>query len=42
MVALEATIHVQGPSGSRAIPIAEFHLLPGETPHRETVLAPGI
>jgi xanthine dehydrogenase YagS FAD-binding subunit len=41
MAALEATIHVQGPKGSRAVPIGEFHLLPGETPHRETVLDPG-
>jgi xanthine dehydrogenase YagS FAD-binding subunit len=41
MAALEATIHVQGPKGSRAVPIGEFHLLPGETPHRETVLEPG-
>jgi len=41
MVALEATIHVQGPKGSRAIPIGDFHLLPGNTPNRETVLEPG-
>jgi len=41
MAALEATIHVQGPKGSRAIPFEEFHLLPGNTPHRETVLEPG-
>jgi xanthine dehydrogenase YagS FAD-binding subunit len=41
MAALEATIHVQGPKGSRAIPFGDFHLLPGETPHRETVLEPG-
>src|SRR5437868_12211264 len=41
MAALEATIHVQGARGSRAIPIADFHLLPGNTPHRETVLEPG-
>src|SRR5438874_752629 len=41
MAALEATIHVQGPNGPRAIPIADFHLLPGDTPHRETVLEPG-
>jgi len=41
MAALEATIHVQGPKGVRAIPIADFHLLPGNTPHRETVLEPG-
>ena len=41
MAALEATIHVQGPKAARAIPIAEFHLLPGDTPHRETSLEPG-
>jgi xanthine dehydrogenase YagS FAD-binding subunit len=41
MVALDATIHVEGPKGSRAIPIGDFHLLPGETPQRETVLEPG-
>jgi xanthine dehydrogenase YagS FAD-binding subunit len=41
MAALEATIHVQGPKGSRAIPFGEFHLLPGNTPQRETVLEPG-
>ena len=41
MAALEATIHVQGPKGLRAIPFGEFHLLPGNTPHRETVLEPG-
>ena len=41
MAALEATIHIQGPKGARAIPIGEFHLLPGSTPHRETVLEPG-
>src|SRR5438477_10954548 len=41
MAALEATIHVQGPKESRAIPIGDFHLLPGSTPHRETVLEPG-
>ncbi len=41
MAALEATIHVQGTKGSRAIPFSDFHLLPGNTPHRETVLEPG-
>jgi xanthine dehydrogenase YagS FAD-binding subunit len=41
MAALEATIHVQGPKGQRAIPIGDFHLLPGSTPNRETVLEPG-
>ena len=41
MAALEATVHVQGVKGERAIPIGECHLLPGTTPHRETVLEPG-
>src|ERR1700687_5577901 len=41
MAALEATIHVQGPRGIRAIPIGDFHLLPGSTPNRETALEPG-
>jgi xanthine dehydrogenase YagS FAD-binding subunit len=41
MAALEATIHVQGPKGTRAIPLGEFHLFPGSTPDRETVLEPG-
>jgi xanthine dehydrogenase YagS FAD-binding subunit len=41
MAALEATIHMQGTNGSRAIPFGDFHLLPGTTPNRETVLEPG-
>src|ERR1041385_6903643 len=41
MAALEATIHIQGPQGTRAVAFGEFHLLPGSTPQRETVLEPG-
>ena len=41
LAALEATVHVQGAKGTRAIAFQEFHLLPGSTPHRETVLEPG-
>jgi xanthine dehydrogenase YagS FAD-binding subunit len=41
MAALEATIHIMGSKGPRAIPIGDFHLLPGSTPDRETVLEPG-
>src|SRR5438270_3958047 len=41
MAALEAAIHVQGPKGSREIAFGDFHLLPENTPHRETVLEPG-
>lgn len=41
LTALEATIHIEGVKGTRAVPIAEFYLLPGNTPDRETVLEPG-
>jgi xanthine dehydrogenase YagS FAD-binding subunit len=41
MAALEATIHLRGTKGERSIPIADFHVLPGSTPQRETVLEPG-
>ncbi|MGB8887245.1 MAG: xanthine dehydrogenase family protein subunit M [Candidatus Korobacteraceae bacterium] len=41
MAALEAIIYVEGPKGTRTIPIGDFHLLPGNTPDRETVLEPG-
>jgi xanthine dehydrogenase YagS FAD-binding subunit len=41
MAALEATIHVRGAKGERSIPMADFHVLPGNTPQRETVLEPG-
>jgi len=41
MAALEATIHLRGTKGERSIPIADFHVLPGNTPQRETVLEPG-
>jgi xanthine dehydrogenase YagS FAD-binding subunit len=41
LAALEATIHITGTRGDRAVPIAEFYTLPGDTPQRETVLEPG-
>ena len=41
LAALDATVHVHGTTGPRAIPFADFHLLPGETPEIETALAPG-
>jgi len=41
MAALEATIHVEGARGARTIAFGDFHVLPGSTPHRETVLEPG-
>ncbi|MDQ4059612.1 MAG: xanthine dehydrogenase family protein subunit M, partial [Pseudomonadota bacterium] len=40
--ALDAMVDTIRPNGSvRSIPIAEFHRLPGDTPHIETVLEPG-
>jgi xanthine dehydrogenase YagS FAD-binding subunit len=42
MRALDATVETMRPDGTaRTIPIAEFHRLPGDTPHVETVLEPG-
>jgi xanthine dehydrogenase YagS FAD-binding subunit len=41
LTALEAVITVRGSTGTRDIPIGDFHLLPGATPHVETVLGPG-
>src|SRR5215470_6756520 len=41
LAALEATIQIQGPKGTRSIAFGDFHLLPGDTPNRETVLEPG-
>ena len=41
MVALEAVVHISGPRSERKVPVGEFHLLPGNTPHIETVLQPG-
>lgn len=41
MAALEAVIHLEGPKGKRELPIAEFHKLPGDTPHIENALEPG-
>src|SRR4029077_9755717 len=41
LAALEATIYIRSPKGERSVPIGDFHLLPGNTPHRETVLEPG-
>ena len=41
LLALDAHVHVQGPSGKRDIPLSAFHRLPGATPHIETALEPG-
>ncbi len=41
MAALNAVIQVQGPGGTRSIPIGEFHRLPGDTPQLDTNLKHG-
>jgi xanthine dehydrogenase YagS FAD-binding subunit len=41
LTALDAVVEVAGPAGQREIPIESFHLLPGSTPERETMLEPG-
>lgn len=41
LAALGATVRVHGVEGDREIPFAEFHRLPGDTPHRDHNLRPG-
>jgi xanthine dehydrogenase YagS FAD-binding subunit len=41
LTALDAIVKVRSPSGERAIPFAEFHRLPGDTPQKDNVLARG-
>ena len=40
LAALEAVVQVEGPAGSRSIPFAEFHRLPGELPELDNTLQP--
>ncbi|HEX3769832.1 MAG TPA: xanthine dehydrogenase family protein subunit M [Polyangiaceae bacterium] len=41
LVALDAVVHTVGPRGERAIPVADFHVVPGDRPDLETVLGKG-
>jgi xanthine dehydrogenase YagS FAD-binding subunit len=41
LIALDAVIEISGKSGTRTLPFAQLHKRPGNTPHVETVLAPG-
>jgi xanthine dehydrogenase YagS FAD-binding subunit len=41
LAALDATVHLLGADGERRVPLIDFHQLPGDTPHIETVLRPG-
>ncbi|WP_067285049.1 FAD binding domain-containing protein [Streptomyces jeddahensis] len=41
LTALDAIVHVQGADGPRSIPLTQFYLPPGDTPHVENVLRHG-
>jgi xanthine dehydrogenase YagS FAD-binding subunit len=41
LAALRAEVVVQGAAGERRIAMTRFHRLPGDTPERDTELAPG-
>jgi xanthine dehydrogenase YagS FAD-binding subunit len=41
LAALDAVVRVRGPSGERAVPIGEFHRLPGDRPDLDTTLQTG-
>jgi xanthine dehydrogenase YagS FAD-binding subunit len=41
LIALDAQVELTGAKGTRTVPVESFHVLPGDTPHIETVLAPG-
>ncbi len=41
LVALDAMVEIEGTTGRREVALEAFHRLPGDTPHIETVLAPG-
>jgi xanthine dehydrogenase YagS FAD-binding subunit len=41
LAALDAAVEIEGQAGRREVALEEFHLLPGTTPDRESVLAPG-
>jgi xanthine dehydrogenase YagS FAD-binding subunit len=41
LAALDAVVEIEGPAGRREVALEQFHLLPGTTPERESVLAPG-
>ncbi|WP_410218620.1 FAD binding domain-containing protein [Paracoccus sp. (in: a-proteobacteria)] len=41
MAALDATVEIKGPAGTRAVPVRDFHRLPGDDPSQDNVLEPG-
>ncbi|RXT20545.1 FAD-binding molybdopterin dehydrogenase [Rhizobium leguminosarum] len=41
LLAMDASIEVLGPQGSRTLPVGDLYRLPGNTPHLEFTLEPG-
>jgi xanthine dehydrogenase YagS FAD-binding subunit len=41
LVALDAAVEIRGADDVRTVPLGDFHRLPGDRPHIETVLEPG-
>ena len=41
LAALEAVVNISGPDGGRSLPFADFHRLPGDTPHLDNNLQHG-
>jgi xanthine dehydrogenase YagS FAD-binding subunit len=41
LVALDASVEIAGQDGPRVVPFEQLHCPPGDTPHIETILAPG-
>ncbi|MEC3993771.1 xanthine dehydrogenase family protein subunit M [Actinacidiphila sp. DG2A-62] len=41
LIALDTVVHLYGSGGARDVPLADFYLLPGRTPHLENTLRPG-
>ncbi|MEV5349962.1 xanthine dehydrogenase family protein subunit M [Streptomyces achromogenes] len=41
LAALDAQVELYGPEGTRRLPVADFHRLPGEHPERDTWIRPG-
>lgn len=41
LVAFDARLALRGPAGERMVTLADFHRLPGDTPHIEAAIEPG-
>lgn len=41
LYALDAAVEIEGPGGTRTLPVRQFHRLPGDTPERDNNLAQG-